>query len=95
MRRSHDAVALLATQECSQCGRYKLSHRMCPHCGYYNGRQIIDVSKGKKSATVADDTDEGQLVIGHDHDHKHDHDHGNCGHDHSHDHNHDHDAPKS
>jgi len=27
--------------ECSNCGNLKLSHRVCPKCGFYGGRQII------------------------------------------------------
>lgn len=67
MRRSHDAVQLLATQECPECGRHKLSHCVCPHCGMYKGRQVIDVSKGKKK----DDHDHENC--GHDHSHDHNH----------------------
>ncbi|MGH3545272.1 MAG: 50S ribosomal protein L32 [Mycobacteriales bacterium] len=29
---------------CSRCQAPKLSHTACPTCGYYNGRQVIDVS---------------------------------------------------
>lgn len=28
---------------CSQCGQYKLAHRLCGNCGYYDGKQIIKV----------------------------------------------------
>lgn len=27
--------------KCSQCGELKRPHRVCPDCGYYNGKQII------------------------------------------------------
>ena len=26
---------------CPQCHEYKRPHRLCPNCGYYNGRQVI------------------------------------------------------
>lgn len=29
---------------CAQCGAPKLSHRVCPSCGYYNGRQVLTVA---------------------------------------------------
>ncbi|MCF7849340.1 MAG: 50S ribosomal protein L32 [Kiritimatiellales bacterium] len=29
---------------CSQCGAPQLSHRACPSCGYYNGRQVLTVA---------------------------------------------------
>lgn len=27
--------------KCSQCGELKRPHRICPECGYYNGKQVI------------------------------------------------------
>ena len=27
--------------ECPQCHTQILSHRVCPNCGYYNGRQVV------------------------------------------------------
>lgn len=34
--------------ECSHCHEQKPSHEVCPKCGYYNGRQIIELKKEKK-----------------------------------------------
>ena len=25
-------------EKCSNCGEFKRSHRLCPECGYYNGK---------------------------------------------------------
>ena len=36
--------------ECTQCHQLKLAHRVCKHCGYYDGKQIIDMDKEKKEA---------------------------------------------
>ena len=36
-RRSHDSLKV------SNCGELKRPHNLCPHCGYYNGREIIAV----------------------------------------------------
>jgi large subunit ribosomal protein L32 len=33
---------------CPQCGAPKLPHRVCPECGYYEGREIIPQKKEKK-----------------------------------------------
>ena len=30
---------------CPQCGEPSLPHRVCPHCGYYNKRQVIEVEE--------------------------------------------------
>lgn len=27
--------------KCSNCGAIKIPHRVCPECGYYNGKQIV------------------------------------------------------
>jgi large subunit ribosomal protein L32 len=29
--------------ECPQCHQPKLPHRVCANCGYYDGRQVIEV----------------------------------------------------
>ena len=26
---------------CPQCNKRRLSHRVCPYCGYYNGKPVI------------------------------------------------------
>ncbi|MBC7324072.1 MAG: 50S ribosomal protein L32 [Moorella sp. (in: Bacteria)] len=31
--------------ECPQCHQLKLSHRVCPKCGYYKGREAIKVAE--------------------------------------------------
>ena len=36
--------------ECPQCHEKKLSHRVCKHCGYYNGVQVIDMTEKKENA---------------------------------------------
>jgi len=28
---------------CSQCKELRMPHRVCPHCGYYNGKPVIVV----------------------------------------------------
>jgi large subunit ribosomal protein L32 len=36
---------------CSNCKKPRLPHRICPHCGYYNGKPVIvveTVSEKKK-----------------------------------------------
>ena len=30
--------------ECPQCHEMKQSHRVCLKCGYYDGKQVIDVA---------------------------------------------------
>lgn len=41
MRRSHDHVAKPPVIYCN-CGEPTLPHRVCPFCGKYNGRQVLN-----------------------------------------------------
>ncbi|MGH9703032.1 MAG: 50S ribosomal protein L32 [Candidatus Acidiferrales bacterium] len=43
-RRSHDHLTAPSTSECPNCHERKLPHRACPHCGHYQGREVIDTS---------------------------------------------------
>ena len=40
-RRSHLHHSPLALDVCPQCHTPKLSHRVCPNCGNYAGREVI------------------------------------------------------
>lgn len=44
-RRTHDALKPLSLGECPQCHEPKPSHQVCPHCGYYKGRQACEVKE--------------------------------------------------
>ncbi|MBO4204264.1 50S ribosomal protein L32 [bacterium] len=42
------------TTKCKNCGANKLTHRVCPVCGYYNGKQVITIkSKSKENIVEA------------------------------------------
>ena len=45
MRRSHDALTVPGVSECPNCHESKLPHRACPHCGYYTGREVVEVEQ--------------------------------------------------
>jgi large subunit ribosomal protein L32 len=42
-RRTHDTLPAPAASECPQCHERKMPHRVCPHCGYYRGREVVRV----------------------------------------------------
>lgn len=42
-RRTHQKAEVPATQACPRCGDPRLSHRVCPNCGYYGGQEVIDI----------------------------------------------------
>ncbi len=41
-RRTHDGLTKPASSVCSECGERKLPHRVCPHCGQYRGREVME-----------------------------------------------------
>lgn len=42
-RRSHDFIVAPQLTSCSHCGSAILTHRVCPECGYYRGKQAIEI----------------------------------------------------
>lgn len=40
-RRTHDKLTAPNLNACPQCQQPKLPHRVCRHCGYYNGVEVI------------------------------------------------------
>jgi len=45
-RRSHIHLSVPNLVKCSKCGKLKKSHTVCVYCGYYKGKEVIDVLKG-------------------------------------------------
>jgi large subunit ribosomal protein L32 len=45
MRRAHDALKAAGLSECPNCHEPKLPHRVCPHCGQYKGREVVEVEQ--------------------------------------------------
>lgn len=44
MRRSHHHLTAHSLSQCPQCRAQKMPHQVCPHCGYYKGREVIDTT---------------------------------------------------
>lgn len=42
-RRSHLALKPLKLTDCSQCKKKILPHLVCKYCGYYRGKEVINV----------------------------------------------------
>jgi large subunit ribosomal protein L32 len=45
MRRSHDALSQPARSVCPQCKEPKTPHRVCPNCGFYKGRTVVETDE--------------------------------------------------
>jgi len=42
MRRSHWNLEEAAIATCAKCGQPVMPHRVCPGCGFYKNRQVIE-----------------------------------------------------
>lgn len=43
-RSENDKIASPSRSVCPQCGETKLPHRVCPNCGYYRDREVIQTA---------------------------------------------------
>lgn len=41
-RSAHDRMDKPSKSTCPQCGETKLPHHVCPNCGFYKNREVID-----------------------------------------------------
>jgi large subunit ribosomal protein L32 len=46
-RRTHWKLDLPSISACPHCHQMKLTHRVCPNCGMYNGVQVIQMEEKK------------------------------------------------
>ncbi|NDJ87160.1 MAG: 50S ribosomal protein L32 [Chloroflexi bacterium] len=44
-RRAHHALSQAHLVRCEECDEYKPAHRVCPHCGTYRGRMVIEIEE--------------------------------------------------
>lgn len=53
-RRSHHGLKAPALSTCANCGSLHRPHHMCQDCGFYKGRQVIDVvgEKAKRDERI-------------------------------------------
>ncbi|MFH0935289.1 MAG: 50S ribosomal protein L32 [Candidatus Omnitrophota bacterium] len=52
-RRTHYKLSPLNLLPCPQCKELKVPHRVCAICGYYNGRQVIEIKVKEKKKKKA------------------------------------------
>jgi large subunit ribosomal protein L32 len=48
MRRSHHAVKAIQIQYCKQCNEPVMPHRVCPNCGFFQGRVVVTEEEAKE-----------------------------------------------
>ncbi|MBN1931085.1 MAG: 50S ribosomal protein L32 [Desulfobacterales bacterium] len=44
-RRTHQKITGPNVSTCPQCGEAKLPHHVCPNCGTYKGRTVIETEE--------------------------------------------------
>lgn len=44
-RRTHDSLKSPHLVVCTNCGEKHLPHYVCPNCGHYAGREIIEIER--------------------------------------------------
>ncbi|MEK7664085.1 MAG: 50S ribosomal protein L32 [Patescibacteria group bacterium] len=42
-RRMHIFIAPAVLITCKKCGKPVRPHTVCPHCGYYKGREVVNI----------------------------------------------------
>jgi large subunit ribosomal protein L32 len=47
-RRAHDALQSANLTACPNCGSMTLPHIVCSNCGFYKGREVIEIKKDEK-----------------------------------------------
>lgn len=45
MRRAHDALRPNSSSECPNCGELKRPHHVCGSCGFYDGRELLEIAE--------------------------------------------------
>jgi large subunit ribosomal protein L32 len=43
IRRAAHAVKVQPLMICPRCREMKVTHEVCPHCGTYNGHQVLEI----------------------------------------------------
>ena len=49
MRRSHHALKASNLSNCSNCANMHRPHQVCPSCGFYKGKQVMEVAGSQES----------------------------------------------
>jgi large subunit ribosomal protein L32 len=55
-RRATHGISAARLNECPRCHSPRLPHRVCPTCGTYAGREVIDLSTPDVAPTEPDQT---------------------------------------
>ena len=59
-RRTHYKAEAPSASTCSQCGKIKKPHFVCPHCGYYDGTQVKKIETIEERKAKKDEKNKGK-----------------------------------
>ncbi|HET7093283.1 MAG TPA: 50S ribosomal protein L32 [Thermomicrobiales bacterium] len=48
-RRRHHFIAVPSLVPCRHCGEKKRAHHVCPSCGWYRSRQVIQIEQRREA----------------------------------------------
>lgn len=48
-RRTHDSLETKTLSVCPNCGAKVEPHHVCKKCGYYDGKQVVEVKSAKEA----------------------------------------------
>lgn len=49
-RRRHHFIPMINLVSCSNCRELKRPHHVCPNCGQYRGRQVIEIEDTRRAS---------------------------------------------
>lgn len=49
-RRTHYKIQAPGMVVCPNCGEYKLNHRVCTVCGFYNGEKVLEIKEKEETS---------------------------------------------
>jgi large subunit ribosomal protein L32 len=47
-KKTHKKLSVGSLSKCQHCQKMKKPHAVCPYCGYYKGKQVVEVKVKKK-----------------------------------------------
>ncbi|MCM8790366.1 MAG: 50S ribosomal protein L32 [Candidatus Omnitrophica bacterium] len=47
-RSSNSKLCVSSLSICPQCKKPRMPHKICPHCGYYNGKPVIAIEAAEE-----------------------------------------------
>lgn len=50
-RRTHWKLSMASLTKCPQCAKAIRAHQVCPHCGFYRGRQALTIPQAEPTST--------------------------------------------